>query len=163
VRSAPMLEIHHVETLGVAPVPDQDRCMFIHHRRRGMVWSEYRCGRENSRHVVSRPRYALVYRFGRAANHIKNAAYPSGLCAEAVAIGQMVASFGRTPIRAVYIACKGHSPAWPCGTYRQRLNEFAGPSMWVYTSMLADSPQRMTFSELLPNSFGAANLQEIGG
>jgi cytidine deaminase len=94
--------------------------------------------------------------------NIENAAYPSGLCAEAVAIGQMVATLGRTPIRAAYIACKGHSPAWPCGTCRQRLNEFAGPSMWVYTSMLAGSPQRMTFSELLPNSFGPADLQRPG-
>ncbi|MHB8211432.1 MAG: cytidine deaminase [Acidithiobacillus sp.] len=94
--------------------------------------------------------------------NIENAAYPSGLCAKAVAIGQMVATLGRTPIRAVCIACKGHSPAWPCGTCRQRLNEFAGPSMWVYTSTLAGSPQRMTFSELLPNSFGSADLQRVG-
>ena len=95
--------------------------------------------------------------------NIENAAYPSGLCAEAVAIGQMVATLGPTPVRAAYIACKGHSPAWPCGTCRQRLNEFAAPSMWVYTSTLTGSPQRMAFSELLPNSFGAADLQEIGG
>ncbi|MHB8236429.1 MAG: cytosine permease, partial [Acidithiobacillus ferrivorans] len=27
VSSTPALEIHHVETLGVAPVPDRDRCM----------------------------------------------------------------------------------------------------------------------------------------
>ncbi|MHB9041974.1 cytidine deaminase [Acidithiobacillus sp.] len=43
--------------------------------------------------------------------NIENAAYPSGLCAEAVAIDQMVANLGQTPIRAAYIVCKGHSLA----------------------------------------------------
>ncbi|AEM46865.1 cytidine deaminase [Acidithiobacillus ferrivorans SS3] len=93
--------------------------------------------------------------------NIENAAYPSGLCAEAVAIGQMVATLGPTPVRAAFIVCKGHSPAWPCGTCRQRLNEFAASLMWVYTSTLTGSPQRMAFAELLPNSFGAADLQGI--
>ncbi|QQD72206.1 cytidine deaminase [Acidithiobacillus ferrivorans] len=94
--------------------------------------------------------------------NIENAAYPSGLCAEAVALGQMIATLGPMPIRAAYIACKGHSPAWPCGSCRQRLNEFASPTMWVYTATLAGSPQRMAFSDLLPNSFGAADLQGCG-
>ena len=94
--------------------------------------------------------------------NIENAAYPSGLCAEAVAIGQMIATLGSMPIRAAYIACKGHSPAWPCGSCRQRLNEFASPTMWVYAATLAGSPQRMAFSDLLPNSFGAMNLQKGG-
>ena len=94
--------------------------------------------------------------------NIENAAYPSGLCAEAVAIGQMIATLGPMPIRAAYIACKGQSPAWPCGSCRQRLNEFALPTMWVYTATLAGSPQRMAFSDLLPNSFGAVDLQGGG-
>lgn len=95
-------------------------------------------------------------------SNIENAAYPSGLCAEPAAIGQMmIAPLGPMPIRADYIASKEHSSAWPCGSCRQRLNEFASPTMWVYTATLAGSPKRMAFSDLLPNSFEAADLQVV--
>ena len=43
--------------------------------------------------------------------NIENAAYPSGLCAEAVARSTRFANLGQMPIRAAYIVCKGHSLA----------------------------------------------------
>lgn len=92
--------------------------------------------------------------------NIENAAYPSGLCAEAVAIGQMVATLGPMRIRAAYVACRGHTAAWPCGNCRQRLNEFADIGMWVYTSNEEGRTEAMRFQELLPHNFGAANLEE---
>lgn len=91
--------------------------------------------------------------------NVENAAYPSGLCAEAVAIGNMVATLGPMHIRACYVACKGHAPAWPCGSCRQRLNEFADCGMWVYTSVIEARPESMLFHELLPHHFGAADLE----
>ena len=94
--------------------------------------------------------------------NIENAAYPSGLCAEAVAIDQICQPWPDAYPGSLHRLQRALPGPRPCGTCRQRLNGFAAPSMWVYTSTLAGSPQRMAFSELLPNSFGAADLQEIG-
>lgn len=93
--------------------------------------------------------------------NIENAAYPSGLCAEAVAIGQMVATMGPLRIRACYVSCKGRVPAWPCGNCRQRLNEFADDDMWVYTSVVDGRADALLFRDLLPHHFGAADLDGI--
>ncbi len=59
----------------------------------------------------------------------ENASYPSGLCAERVAVFQAGARFPGTPIRtlAVYVGNPGeslHKPAAPCGNCRQSLLEY---------------------------------------
>ncbi|WP_226860340.1 cytidine deaminase [Acidithiobacillus thiooxidans] len=104
---------------------------------------------------------AILTTSGRIFNgcNVENAAYPSGLCAEAVAIGHMVATLGPMHILACYVACKGHTPAWPCGSCRQRLNEFADTRMWVLTSVMDGLPERIPFRDLLPHHFGAADLE----
>lgn len=94
--------------------------------------------------------------------NVQNAALPSGLCAEASAIGHMVSTLGATPIRAVYVLCKGREPAWPCGSCRQRLNEFALPELWIYTAtIVSNEVEQASFTSLFPHSFGPHNLQGI--
>ncbi|WP_064306531.1 cytidine deaminase [Acidithiobacillus caldus] len=91
--------------------------------------------------------------------NIENAAYPSGLCAEASAIAQLVSSSGYQRIRAVYVLCAADEPAWPCGSCRQRLNEFADPELEVYAATQNGILQRADFIDLFPHSFGPANLR----
>ncbi len=89
--------------------------------------------------------------------NVENAAYPQCLCAEAAAIGAMVASGGRR-IQAVAIAGPNETPCTPCGGCRQRLREFAPPELPVIIVGVRDVFARYTLGELLPSSFGPENL-----
>lgn len=91
--------------------------------------------------------------------NVENAAYPQSQCAEATAIGSMVAAGGRH-VRAVLVLADGAHPVTPCGGCRQRLREFGSPD----TLVLIANPrqglqQRFTLGELLPASFGAGHLK----
>jgi homotetrameric cytidine deaminase len=88
-----------------------------------------------------------------AAANVENAAYPQGQCAEASAIGAMVAA-GETEITAIAVVAENLDVCPPCGGCRQRLSEFAGPDTPVY---LGDTVTT-TLGELLPLSFGEAEL-----
>jgi homotetrameric cytidine deaminase len=88
-----------------------------------------------------------------AAANVENAAYPQGQCAEASAIGAMVAA-GETKIAAIAVVAEKLDVCPPCGGCRQRLSEFAGPDTPVY---LGDT-MATTLGELLPLSFGEAEL-----
>ena len=85
--------------------------------------------------------------------NVENAAYPLGQCAEASAIGAMVAS-GETKITAVAVVAQNVELCPPCGGCRQRLSEFATADTPVY---LGDGTTT-TLGELLPLSFGVAEL-----
>lgn len=89
--------------------------------------------------------------------NVENAAYPQGQCAEATAIGAMIAA-GGTRIAAIAIAGPDGEPCAPCGGCRQRIREFAAPDTPV---LLCDSSgllARHTRESLLPASFGPGNL-----
>jgi homotetrameric cytidine deaminase len=88
-----------------------------------------------------------------AAANVENAAYPQGQCAEASAIGAMIAA-GETKITAIAVVAEKLDVCPPCGGCRQRLSEFAGPDTPVY---LGDT-MATTLGELLPLSFGEAEL-----
>jgi homotetrameric cytidine deaminase len=88
-----------------------------------------------------------------AAANVENAAYPQGQCAEASAIGAMIAA-GETKIAAIAVVAEKLDVCPPCGGCRQRLSEFAGPDTPVY---LGDT-MATTLGELLPLSFGEAEL-----
>ena len=94
--------------------------------------------------------------------NVENAAYPVGACAEAGAISAMIAA-GGTAIRAVLVYGEGEELVTPCGGCRQRIREFAG----VETPVLIAGPDgiraRFTLGELLPASFGPANLRGPAG
>ena len=84
--------------------------------------------------------------------NVENAAYPQSQCAEASAIGNMVAA-GETRITAIAVVAQNVDVCPPCGGCRQRLSEFAGPDTPVYMGS-----QTTTLGELLPASFGVAEL-----
>jgi homotetrameric cytidine deaminase len=85
--------------------------------------------------------------------NVENAAYPQSQCAEASAIGAMVAA-GETKITAVAVVARNIDCCPPCGGCRQRLSEFAGADTPVYIG----NDTTTTLGELLPLSFGVAEL-----
>src|SRR3954467_12000521 len=89
--------------------------------------------------------------------NVENAAYPQGLCAEASAIGNMVAG-GETVIREVLVMAQGDQLVTPCGGCRQRLREFAAEEIPVYVCGPEGLRRTVTLGELLPLSFGPDHL-----
>jgi len=94
-----------------------------------------------------------------AGANVENAAYPQGQCAEASALGALVAS-GETAITAVAVVAEKLEVCPPCGGCRQRLAEFGGPETPVYLGRLGGTPVEVTLGELLPGSFGREALRE---
>jgi homotetrameric cytidine deaminase len=92
-----------------------------------------------------------------AAANVENAAFPQGQCAEASAIGAMVAA-GETTISAVAVVAQRELRCPPCGGCRQRLAEFGDPDVPVYLGRPGEPPHTVTLGELLPLSFGREDL-----
>jgi homotetrameric cytidine deaminase len=93
-----------------------------------------------------------------AAANVENAAYPQGQCAEASAIGAMVAA-GERRIVAVAVTAEKIDFCPPCGGCRQRLSEFAGADTPVHLGRPGGPLQTTTLGELLPLSFGVEDLE----
>jgi cytidine deaminase len=88
--------------------------------------------------------------FGGA--NVENAAYPQSQCAEASAIGQMIAT-GERGIAAL-VVIGGDQPCPPCGGC-QRLAEFAGPELPIHLCAPDGTLlQSLTLGALLPLAFG---------
>lgn len=84
--------------------------------------------------------------------NVENAAYPQGQCAEASAIGALVAGGGHA-IAAVAVVAEQVDICPPCGGCRQRLAEFAPPETPVHLGRPGGPRQTVTLAELLPLSF----------
>ncbi len=89
--------------------------------------------------------------------NVENAAYPQSQCAEATAIGAMVAAGGRR-IAAIAVAGPDGVVCTPCGGCRQRIREFAGPDTVILVGDGSGILQRYSLDELLPASFGPETL-----
>lgn len=89
--------------------------------------------------------------------NVENAAYPEGICAEAAALGALVAA-GARRIVAAAVASAGDEPCPPCGGCRQKLAEFAGPETPVLLATPDGVRRTLSLGGLLPQSFGAAHL-----
>jgi len=89
--------------------------------------------------------------------NVENAVYPQGQCAEATAIGVMVAA-GEKAIAAILVVADGPELISPCGACRQRLHEFAAPETPVYLCKPDGLRRTITLGELLPLSFGPGHL-----
>ncbi len=87
--------------------------------------------------------------------NVENAAYPQGQCAEASAIGALVAA-GRTRITEVAVISDdaGGNLCVPCGGCRQRLSEFAAPAAPVHLCAGDELRETTTIEALLPRAFG---------
>jgi len=92
-----------------------------------------------------------------AAANVENAAYPQGQCAEASAIGVLVAA-GATEITEVAVVAEHRDLCPPCGGCRQRLSEFAQPDTKVHLGRPGGPRRTLTMAELLPLGFGGEAL-----
>jgi cytidine deaminase len=89
--------------------------------------------------------------------NVENAAYPEGWCAETSAIAAMVAA-GETRLTEALVIGGGDELVTPCGGCRQRLREFADDGIPVHVCGPEGLRQTFSLGELLPRSFGPANV-----
>lgn len=85
--------------------------------------------------------------------NVENAAYPSGVCAEAGAISA-AATAGARRLSTVAVACldaQEPEEGYPCGQCRQRLHEFGVET--VIVGGRDGQPRVHTLAELLPFGF----------
>lgn len=89
--------------------------------------------------------------------NVENAAYPEGMCAEAVAIAAMVTGGERKIVRLVVVA-DSPQPVPPCGGCRQKIAEFADSDTPVIMLTTSGARETRTLAELLPCQFDASIL-----
>ncbi len=88
--------------------------------------------------------------------NIENAAYPSGLCAERVAIFKAVSEGEREFVALVVVTSNGGSP---CGACRQVFSEFADDdAIVVLARARGNARKHFTMTEILPDRFGPSHL-----
>jgi cytidine deaminase len=92
--------------------------------------------------------------------NVENAAYPVGQCAEATAIGAMVAAGDRQIVEALVVT-EGSELCSPCGRCRQQLAEFARPDTRVHLAGPEGVRVTVTLGELLPLAFGPETLRPL--
>jgi homotetrameric cytidine deaminase len=92
-----------------------------------------------------------------AGANVENAAYPQGQCAEASALGALVAGGGRE-IAEVAVVAGRMDICPPCGGCRQRLSELAGPATPVHLGRPGGPRRTLMLGELLPLGFDARAL-----
>jgi len=93
-----------------------------------------------------------------AGANVENAAYPQGQCAEASAIGALVAA-GERQITEVAVVSAKEDFCPPCGGCRQRLSEFAGPGTPVHLGRPGGPRRTLTMADLLPHAFDLEPLE----
>ena len=89
-------------------------------------------------------------------NNIENAAYPSGLCAERVAMFAAMAQYPGVPFEALAVTAYSASktidePVAPCGACRQVMVEFKIPRI-IMANMKGDV-KVVTLEEIMPYAF----------
>jgi cytidine deaminase len=89
--------------------------------------------------------------------NIENAAYPSSICAERVAVFKAV-SEGETNFTAIAVASSNGGT--PCGACRQVLSEFGLDTKVLVVDGDGKVRQETTVAELLPGAFGPQDLPE---
>lgn len=87
--------------------------------------------------------------------NVENAAYPSTICAERVALTAAIAQ-GHRDFTAIAVVTA--NAGTPCGACRQVMAEL-GPHMTVYIADAAGSFRTTSVAALLPEYFGPEDLQ----
>ncbi len=87
--------------------------------------------------------------------NVENAAYPSGMCAERVAVFKAV-SEGERAFRAVAVVTPNGGT--PCGACRQVLREFGEDWEVIVADEQGHIRLTTTLAQLLPHSFGPEDL-----
>jgi homotetrameric cytidine deaminase len=94
-----------------------------------------------------------------AGANVENAAYPQGQCAEASAIGVLVAA-GRTRVLEAAVIADSDAVCVPCGGCRQRLREFMPLDGVIHLCSAGGAQTTATLETLLPMSFGPEFLPQ---
>ena len=89
--------------------------------------------------------------------NVENSAYPSGVCAERVALAAAITA-GERDIVSVAVIAESERPVSPCGQCRQVLAELA-PGARVLLANLQGVRLETTPEALLPGAFGAGDLR----
>ena len=89
--------------------------------------------------------------------NVENVAYPEGTCAEAGAIAAMIAA-GDTRIAEIWVIADSPEPVPCCGGCRQKIAEFADPSVLVTLCTTDGKTRTLTVADLLPGVFTAAHM-----
>jgi homotetrameric cytidine deaminase len=92
-----------------------------------------------------------------AGANVENSAYPQGQCAEASALGAMVAGGGGRVVEVV-VAAPSEQECPPCGGCRQRLREFTPDDAPIHLADMERVRRTTSLGELLPLSFGPEHL-----
>jgi cytidine deaminase len=92
-----------------------------------------------------------------AGANVENSSYPQGTCAEASAIGALVAAGGHQIREAVVMA--DTELIVPCGGCRQRLSELAAPETPIHLAGPEGIRRTVTLGELLPLAFDLEEAQ----
>jgi homotetrameric cytidine deaminase len=88
-----------------------------------------------------------------AGANVENSAYPQGQCAEASAIGVLVAA-GRSRVLEAAVIADAPEVCVPCGGCRQRLRELMPLDGLVHLCSATGDQRTVTLEDLLPMSFG---------
>jgi cytidine deaminase len=90
--------------------------------------------------------------------NVENASYGATLCAERVAIGQMLAS-GEQKIKELAIITSSERPCVPCGICLQVISEFAsGETPIILSSQNRKQIERLKLKDLLPKVYDKSFL-----
>ena len=102
---------------------------------------------------------ALLTASGRIydGTNVENAAYPSSICAERVAVFKAV-SEGERHFEAIAVATQNGGA--PCGACRQVLSEFGRDTIVLIVADEGKVVREATVAELLPNAFGPGDLPD---
>lgn len=102
-------------------------------------------------------------------NNQENVAYPSGLCAERVAIYAAGAQYPGIPVKAIAVTCKSKlfhvgDPISPCGACRQAIAEYEMRYKKNIKMILAGETGKIrvidSIADLLPFAFKAEELKK---
>ncbi|WP_224483827.1 cytidine deaminase [Robertkochia aurantiaca] len=100
----------------------------------------------------------------------ENASYPSGLCAERVAVYQAGAQYPDDPIEAIAIAARSElrivsQPVPPCGACRQAIAEYeskqGSPIRIYFTGETGEVMMTPDLQSILPLVFNRKSLDEL--
>jgi cytidine deaminase len=103
---------------------------------------------------------ALLTRSGKIflGVNVENAAYPTSMCAERVAVYKAV-SEGERAFAAIAVATENGGT--PCGSCRQVLAEFGLDTVVLIADAAGQLTMESTVAGLLPGSFGPLDLQNF--
>ncbi len=88
--------------------------------------------------------------------NVENAAYPSSICAERVAVYKAISEGEREFVAMAVVTNNGGSP---CGSCRQVLAEFGLDTIVILADRDGGILKEMTVAELLPDAFTPSDLK----